>query len=122
MGRFIVKFFLLGYIIFAGCFLFPITSEPFPLDFSKATLLIASYGLIGLAFAGIYGARKHRFVFLSVLFLTMAGLLCRWLLEYGEVSNTYNYTAFNIASYIILIPISTVLVYHFCRKSDPRRD
>lgn len=44
----------LGYIIFAGCFVFPIRSEPFPLDFQKVYLLVASYGVIALALAGVW--------------------------------------------------------------------
>ncbi|CAM4144333.1 hypothetical protein [Enterocloster bolteae] len=47
-----VKGLLLFYIAFAGCFTFPIRSHPFPLDFTKAYLLICSYGIIGWGFAG----------------------------------------------------------------------
>lgn len=108
----IAKFVIWGYMVFAGCFTFPIASEPYPLDYTKAYLLIASYGIIGLAFAYLYGKHKYPFVFLSVLLLTTSGLACRWVLEYGEVSNTYNFTMFNIVSYIILVPIYTVLAYH----------
>lgn len=52
----IPKILVLGYIVFAGCFMFPIRSEPFPLDFQGVYLLAASHGVIALAFAGIWGA------------------------------------------------------------------
>lgn len=112
----IAKFALLSYVAFAGCFVFPIASELYPLDYSKAYLLIASYGIISLAFAGVYGGGKKRFVYLTVLALTTLGLVCRWLLEYGEVSNTYNFTVSNIVLYLALIPACTVLAYHFWVK------
>ena len=56
---FALKLLLWGYIIFNACFSFPISSQRFPLDFSKAYLLIASYGVIAISFAGIYGVSKH---------------------------------------------------------------
>lgn len=103
--------FLMAYIAFAGCFTFPIASEPFPLDFTKAYLLLASYGVIGLAFAGLCGPGRTRLVYPSVLLFTALGMACRYLLEYGEVSNTYNFTAVNIIAYLTIIPVYTVIAY-----------
>lgn len=109
----IPKIFILGYIIFAGCFVFPFGNERFPFDFMKAYLVIASYGIIGLGFAGIYGLHKEKFVYIASLILTGLGMICRYSLEYGEVSNTMNFTPFNIISYLTVIPIFTVGAYHF---------
>ena len=107
---------LLGYVVFAGCFVFPIRSEPFPIDFWKIYQLVCCYGIIGLGFAGIYRACRERFVYLSALFLTIAGMICRYFLEYGEVSNTYNFTAVNIISFLVLIPAFTAFAYHLWVK------
>ena len=98
---------LMGYIIFAGCFVFPIRSEPFPLDFSGVYLLVSSYGVIALASAGIFGPGRGRKVYITTFLLTAIGMGCRYLLEFGEVSNTYNFTLFNIVSYLALIPAGT---------------
>ena len=49
----IPKVLILGYIIFAGCFLFPIQSEQFSLDFQGMYVLVTGYGAIAVAFAGI---------------------------------------------------------------------
>jgi len=106
------KVFVLGYIIFAGCFIFPFGNERFPFDFMKAYLVIASYGIIGLGFAGIFGMHKEKFVYKASFVLTVLGMICRYFLEYGEVSNTMNFTQFNIVSYLIVIPIFTVVAYH----------
>lgn len=102
---------LMGYIIFAGCFVFPIRSEPFPLDFSGVYLLVSSYGVIALASAGIFGPGRGRKVYITTFLLTAIGMGCRYLLEFGEVSNTYNFTLFNIVSYLALIPAGTAAVY-----------
>ena len=102
---------LMGYIIFAGCFVFPIRSEPFPLDFSGVYLLVSSYGVIALASAGIFGPGRGRKVYITTFLLTAIGMCCRYLLEFGEVSNTYNFTLFNIVSYLALIPAGTAAAY-----------
>lgn len=112
----IVKSLLLFYIAFAGCFTFPIRSQPFPLDFTKAYLLVCSYGIIGLGFAGLYGEAKERTVYPLTLLMTILGMVCRYVLEYGEASNVYNFTLLNILSYIILIPAFTVGAYHYIVK------
>ena len=102
---------LMGYIIFAGCFVFPIRSEPFPLDFSGVYLLVSSYGVIALASAGIFGPGREKKVYITTFLLTAIGMGCRYLLEFGEVSNTYNFTLFNIVSYLALIPAGTAAAY-----------
>ena len=109
----IPKILVLGYIVFAGCFVFPIRSEPFPLDFQRVYLLAASYGVIALAFAGIWGPDRERMVCVVTFILTVIGMACRYLLEFGEVSNTYNFTLFNIVSYLVIIPIGTTIFYRF---------
>ena len=109
----IPKILVLGYIVFFFFFVFPIRSEPFPLDFQGVYLLAASYGVIALAFAGIWGPDRERKVYIVTFILTVIGMLCRYLLEFGEVSNTYNFTLFNIVSYLVIIPIGTTIFYRF---------
>lgn len=106
-----LKLLVWGYIIFNACFSFPIYSEKFPLDFSKAYLLIASYGVIALSFAGIYGVKKHLIVWMQTWGFGILGLICRYFLEFGEVSNSYNFTLFNVILYLALVPLYTVLAY-----------
>lgn len=110
--RRIAKYIVLGYIIFAGCFVFPFGNEMFPLDFSKAYLIVASYGIIALGFAGAFGAHKVKFVYTSTLLLTIVGLFLRFLLEYGEVSNTMNFTQLNVVTYLVIIPIFVAGAYY----------
>lgn len=112
----IPKMLILGYIIFAGCVVFPFGNERSPFDFMKAYLVIASYGIIGSGFARIYGINKGRFVYIVSIILTGLGMIFRYFLEYGEVSNTMNFTPFNIISYLVVIPIFTAITYHFIIK------
>lgn len=81
----------------------------------KIYLLLVSYGIAGLGFAGIYGTKKEKVVYPVVLALTVVGMVCRYLLEY-EVSNAGNFTTGNIIAYIAIIPAFTVLTYHFIVK------
>ncbi len=117
----IPKILVWGYIIFAGCFVFPIRSEPFPLDFQGVYMLAASYGVIALAFAGIWGPNRERMVYMVTFVLTSIGMVCRYLLEFGEVSNTYNFTLFNIISYLLIISIGTTIAYRLMAGKLKRR-
>lgn len=107
----IPKILTFGYIIFAGCFVFPIRSNPFPLDFQKLYLLVLSYSVIALALAKIFGAGRGHMIYITTLLLTAIGMGCRYLLEFGEASNAYNFTPFNIISYLAVIPAGTLTAY-----------
>lgn len=76
------KIIFLAYIVFVGCSDFPISSELFPLDFMKVYQIVASYGMIGLGFAGLYGIAKEKLVYLITLSLTILGMIFRYILEY----------------------------------------
>lgn len=101
----IPKIFVLGYIVFSGCVIFPF-------DFMKAYLVISPYGIIGGGLGGIYGKQKYKLIYISSLILTALGMIFRYVIEYGEVSNTMNFVAFKILSYLLVIPIYITGVYH----------
>lgn len=100
------------YIVFAGCVVFPLGNSRNSPDLMKAYLVLASYGTIGATLAIRYGPGRGKRVWGITLVLTMAGLICRYLLEYGEVSNTLNFTVPGVLSYLLLIPVLTLSVYH----------
>ena len=110
---FALKLLLWGYIVFNACFSFPICSVKSTIDFPKSYLLISSYGAIAFSFAGIYGSKKHLAVLFQTFTFCSLGLICRYFLEYGEVSNSYNFTLLNIALYLTAVPVYTVLSYVF---------
>lgn len=51
------------------------------------------------------------------LALVLGGLGCRYLLELGEVSNTYNFTLGNVALHLTLTTVAATASYAFhCRR------
>lgn len=111
----------IGYIIFVGCFEFPISNAPFPPDFQGLYVVLTSYGMIALAFAVSWGADRWRLVYLLMLLFTAVGMGCRYLLEFGEVSNTYNFTLINVISYLVIIPLGTTIAYQWIVRMLKRR-
>ena len=115
-----VKRLVWGYIVFEGCFAFPIGSQKFPLDTGKLCMLLSIYGIAALCFVGIYGPHREKTIYAGSLLFTVLGLVCRYFLEYGEVSNTYNFTAGNIAAYLIWIPLGVTAAYAVICKKLPK--
>ena len=113
---YLIKALLFGYIAFASCFSFPIRSEVSPLDFMKVYLLVVCYGTVSTSFIGVYGNNCTKKVYLYTVIFTIVGLLCRYLLEFGEVSNTYNFTPVNIALFLVIMPLYVTIAYFLTDK------
>lgn len=107
----IVRNFALGYIVFAGCFMFPLQNERIPFHFMDAYSLLVAYGAVGLFLGEVYGQKQEKKIAILTFLFTALGMVCRYLLEFGEVSNRINFTWLNIISYLIIIPILTVILY-----------
>ena len=98
-------------------FSFPFGNELFPLDISNAFLLATSFGVLGFFYALLYGRGKEKTVLiLSVLFIAL-GMTGRFLLEFGEVSNTMNFTLLNIVSFLLVMPLYILLCYRVSQKN-----
>lgn len=106
------------YIIFCGCFAFPFSNGNTTFESTKAYMLIVSYGIIAFAFSWMYETCQIKLVYGSTLSLTAVGMFCAYLLEFGEVSNTTNFTMSNIVSYIVIIPIMTTMLYYGILKKE----
>lgn len=50
----------------------------------------------------------------------LAGMGCRYLLEFGEVSNTYNFTVPNMIVHVLLINILCLALLAPCRQNAPK--
>lgn len=87
--------FICGWLMFMGCFLFPLSLNVFILY-----CLFFSCFSVAYIFKLLYGAGKWKRVCLTTLLFSSAGLVCRYLLEYGEVSNTYNFTVWKVILYL----------------------
>ena len=72
-------------------------------------LNIACYLELGIFEKRVLKLSKVSYAALLNLGIVLAGMGCRYLLEWGEVSNTYNFTMPNVLLHIILtLAISTL--------------
>ena len=75
--------------------------------------MASAYGVIAAGLYSTYGEDRGPFLYPRILLFTGIGMLCRYIMEFGEVSNTYHFTIFNIVVYLFVIPVYTLLVYEF---------
>lgn len=112
------QIFVWGFVIFIGCFGFPLYSEEFPLMILKVWLIISCLFTMGETFAILYYDKERMAVNVCIqtFLFSIVGLICRYFLEFGEMSNTYNFTVKNIVLYLVCIPILTSICYRIMRK------
>lgn len=91
---------IFGLTVFFNCFGFPVYNLnkewPFSLTATYAISTPAFAVFIGSSLATLFPQKRFGFIAFLSSALTCAGLACRFLLEFGEVSNTYNFTVPNI--------------------------
>lgn len=106
------------YTTFTACCLFPLSAKASHSYFLKTYILFACYITVAYGFAFAFKADMdmHKKVYALSLLSTAIGLLCRYFIEFGEVSNTYNFTLNNIFSYIIIVPSAITFVYCIATK------
>ena len=109
---------LIGYLIFCGCFVFPLSNERWSFDFEKACMIIVSYGILVTLFASLLGRNKTIHVYSISLLFTTLGMILRYIIEYGEYSNTINFTQINIIMYLGIIPVFCTLIYYIIYKLE----
>ena len=111
-----------GFVVFFGCFNFPIGSEKFPAEWHDYIRFFYCYAMAALGLHAMYGEDRGPFLFPRLILFTALGMVCRYLLEFGEYSNTYNFTLFNIVVYLFAAPVVTLLVYEFSDKYKKKEE
>ena len=101
---------------FFACFAFPIQLGEFPLGWLTFYVLIGGFGAVAEGFVGVYGPGRTCRVWLMTMISTVLGLIGRYLLEFGEVSNTYNFTPENVAVFLLTVPLGTAVAYYFLSR------
>lgn len=113
---------LIGMILFScivgGC-LFPIVNcnpeNPVETSLVMKTIILLSvfifYTELGMLQAALFPNGSIGFAAALNLGMTVLGLIFRYLLEYGEVSNTYNFTAANVALHLFALTILPLMTY-----------
>ncbi|WP_317367151.1 hypothetical protein [uncultured Tyzzerella sp.] len=81
-------------------------------------LNIKLYGivLISIIFTLIKN-KNYLLMYFITFILTCLGMVCRYILEYGEVSNTRDFTIFNILITLIFMPILVMLITLLIEKA-----
>ena len=101
---------------FFACFAFPIRLGEFPLGWLTFYVLIGGFGAVAEGFVGVYGPGWTCRVWLMTMISTVLGLIGRYLLEFGEVSNTYNFMPENVAVFLLTVPLGTAVAYYFLSR------
>ncbi|NLB62026.1 MAG: hypothetical protein GX802_06405 [Clostridiales bacterium] len=112
----------LGFIVFFNCFGFPFynISKEWPLSIilMNIYLSLASSYCAGIVLAGLFPKKKYWFIACLMILFACIGLACRYLLEFGEVSNIYNFTIPNILLHLGVFVILTSLWWQYANKKS----
>src|SRR5699024_8236120 len=109
---------VIGYLIFGGCCVFPLSNERWSFDFEKVCMSIVSYVILVTLIASLLGRNKTIHVYSISLLFTTLGMILRYIIEYGEYSNTINFTHINIIMYLGIIPVFCTLIYWIICKLE----
>ena len=110
------KQFLIGEcicLIFFGCFTFPVYNfskdAPEISRWINVFVALTAYYEIGLVQGVLFEYKGLGKSIYTTLSMTVLGLLCRFYLEYGEVSNTWNFIWPNITLHLFVAVVVTLL-------------
>ncbi len=107
-------------LVFIGCFTFPVLNVTRGENFiTWYNILIAclAYYEIGSLLRVIYEDKNIGIVALISVGFTLLGYACRYLLEFGEVSNTYNFTLLNVTIHTIVAVVIPTVTALFKQKT-----
>ena len=87
-------------------------------------LNIVCYWELGVFEKKILKLKKAAYAAFLNIDIVLAGMLCRYLLEWGEVSNTYNFTTPNILLHITAATIISTISYLLTqnKSATPQKD
>ena len=116
--------------IFFNCFLFPVYNftrqSSYVFRWFGLFMPIAAFFQIGILGAGAFPYKKEA-IGKTILTLVgvncihiLVGMGCRYLLEFGEVSNTYNFTVPNMVFHIVAVNAFCVASWYFAVTQHPK--
>ncbi|MBR2420815.1 MAG: hypothetical protein IKB09_00505 [Oscillospiraceae bacterium] len=114
---------ILSFFLLLTCSSFPVYNltkdYPATLEFTVLFVNLSVYGYLGAFLTRLCPRARFWQIFLIQIALILGGMLCRYLLEYGEVSNTYNFTPANIVLHLAVAMTVTTLGWLWSRR-NPR--
>jgi len=109
--------------IFFGCFCFPLVNFTKTLSDTQKQIstwnifiCLLAYVEVGLLSGYLFEKKNIGVVLLINVAHIIAGMICRYFLEFGEVSNTYNFTLPNIVFHIVIISCVCLCSYLHAKK------
>ena len=109
--------------VFFGCFCFPFINITKVLGDTEKQISIINlficvlaYAEVGLLSGYLFEKKNIGIVLLINVAHIIAGMICRYFLEFGEVSNTYNFTLPNIVFHIVIISCVCLCSYLHAKK------
>ena len=113
------------YFAFITCCMFPLlnlTKEtPIRLEVVNWLVIVVSimfYHSIGQSEAKLFTNSSAMFIILFNLIAAIVGMVSRFLLEFGEVSNTYNFTIPNIILHIVVAVVLSSVTWLVLKKNN----
>lgn len=101
--------------IFIGCAAFPLLTQYTGYLYIILHLANAVY-IAPLMLVALLGKGKAIKAY-SVSFMSLLiGMICRYFIEFGEASNSVNFTVINIASFLIILPLVYIITYYLYSK------
>ena len=101
--------------IFVGCAGFPLF--PQYAGYTNIILhLVNAVYIVPLMLVALLGKDKVIKTY-SVSFISLLlGMICRYFIEFGEVSNSVNFTVINIVSFLAILPLVYTATYYLYSK------
>lgn len=101
------------FLIFFGCFSFPVYNfskdAPEISRWFNVLIALTAYYELGLFQGVLFKPIEHMKCIGITLVMTVIGLICRYLLEFGEVSNTYNFIVSNVTLHLFVAIVVSAL-------------
>lgn len=111
-----------GVIMFFNCFGFPIYNLnkdwPFMPTITKIYIVLAAAWITGGILYGLFLKKNAAFIVFMTILLSLSGFVCRYFLEFGEVSNTYNFTLPNIMLHLVIFVSLAFLTWVYISKRN----
>lgn len=106
---------LIGYVaFFVGCAAYPLF--PQYSGYTNVFLHIANVIYIPPFILALIGKGSYVKATGIIFFSLVIGMLCRYLLEFGEVSNSVNFTLINVIAFLAILPLLYMFSYYLYGK------
>ncbi len=105
---------LIGLAAFFSCCLFPVYNVTMQssMGIPMLAVILFAYYEIGVLFAAMYPDKAIWQVALLFLSASLLGMGCRYLLEFGEISNVYNFTLPNTGLHLLVTTTIVLFRWH----------